>query len=83
MTLDLKTIVAGKRRRTTAPEPPAAPVVPAATGDEYAALCTALCLYFGEMHDKEKYAMTIKRVSRPYSPWSSKLYGTYDVLKRR
>lgn len=51
------------------------------TGDENAAICTALYLYFSEMHDEEKYVMTIRKVSRTYSPWSSKLYGTYNALK--
>ena len=60
-----------------------APVVPETTGDMNAAICTALYLYFSELHDEEKYVMTIKKVSRNYSPWSSKLYGAYDVLKQK
>lgn len=56
---------------------------PETSGDENAAICTALYLYFNEMHDEEKYVMTIKKVSRSYSPWSSKLYGTYRALKQK
>ena len=52
------------------------------TGDENAAICTALYLFFSELHDEEKYVMTVKKVSRTYSPWSSKLYGTYNALKQ-
>lgn len=52
------------------------------TGHENAAICTALWLYFSEMHDEEKYVMTIKKVSRNYSPWSSKIYNTQNVFKR-
>jgi len=51
------------------------------TGDENAAICTALYLYFTELHDEEKYVMTVKKVSRTYSPWSSKIYGIFNTLK--
>ncbi len=51
------------------------------TGDENAAICTALYLYFTELHDEEKYAMTIHRVSKTYSPWSSKIYGVMNGIK--
>ena len=51
------------------------------TGDENAAICTALYLYFTELHDEERYVMTVKKVSRTYSPWSSKIYGIFNTLK--
>lgn len=51
------------------------------SGDENAAICTALYLFFSEMHDEEKYVMTIKKVSKSYSPWSSKIYGVMNSLK--
>ena len=51
------------------------------TGDENAAICTALYLYFTELHDEEKYVMTVKKVSKTYSPWSSKIYGIFNTLK--
>lgn len=51
------------------------------TGDENAAICTALYLYFTELHDEEKYVMTINRVSKTYSPWSSKIYGVMNAFK--
>jgi Na+-transporting methylmalonyl-CoA/oxaloacetate decarboxylase gamma subunit len=51
------------------------------TGDENAAICTALYLYFTELHDEEKYVMTVRKVSRTYSPWSSKIYGIFNNLK--
>jgi hypothetical protein len=51
------------------------------TGDENAAICTALYLYFTELHDEEKYVITVKKVSRTYSPWSSKIYGIFNTLK--
>ncbi len=40
-----------------------------------AAIGAALYLYFGEIHDEENTIMTIKKVSKTYSPWSSKLYS--------
>jgi Na+-transporting methylmalonyl-CoA/oxaloacetate decarboxylase gamma subunit len=52
------------------------------SADENAAICTALYLYFTELHDEEKYVMTVKKVSRTYSPWSSKIYGIMDFNKR-
>jgi glutaconyl-CoA/methylmalonyl-CoA decarboxylase subunit delta len=51
------------------------------TGDVNAAICTALYLYFTELHDEEKYVMTVKKVSKTYSPWSSKIYGIMDNMK--
>lgn len=40
-----------------------------------AAISTALYLYMNEMHDEEKTVITIKKVSKAYSPWSSKIYN--------
>lgn len=60
------------------------PELPAVSlsADENAAICTALYLYFTELHDEEKYVMTVKKVSRTYSPWSSKIYGIMNISKR-
>ncbi len=58
------------------------PVQVSISADENAAICTALYLYFDEMHDEEKYVMTVKKVSRTYSPWSSKIYGVMNFSKR-
>ncbi len=45
------------------------------TGEVNAAISMALYLYLNEMHDEESNILTIKRVSKVYSPWSSKIYG--------
>ncbi|MCF8370745.1 MAG: OadG family protein [Bacteroidales bacterium] len=45
------------------------------TGEVNAAISTALFLYFNEMHDEESNIITIRKVSKTYSPWSSKIYG--------
>jgi glutaconyl-CoA/methylmalonyl-CoA decarboxylase subunit delta len=45
------------------------------TGELGAAVALALFYYQNEMHDYENTMLTIKKVSRSYSPWSSKIYG--------
>ncbi len=45
------------------------------SGEVNAAISLALHLYFEEAHDFENTVLTIKKVKRPYSPWSSKIYG--------
>lgn len=45
------------------------------TGEVNAAIAMAIHLYFAEIHDKENTVLTINKVSRTYSPWSSKIYG--------
>jgi glutaconyl-CoA/methylmalonyl-CoA decarboxylase subunit delta len=44
-------------------------------GEVYAAIAMALNLYTKEIHDDEKLKMTIQKSVKPYSPWSSKIYG--------
>ncbi|MBN2682561.1 MAG: OadG family protein [Bacteroidales bacterium] len=44
-------------------------------GDVNAAIATAIYLFFDEQHDEESGVLTVKRVDKRYSPWSSKLYG--------
>jgi Na+-transporting methylmalonyl-CoA/oxaloacetate decarboxylase gamma subunit len=68
----------GVEKGTQEPEMPAVSL----SADENAAICTALYLYFTELHDEEKYVMTVKKVSRTYSPWSSKIYGIMNISKR-
>jgi len=51
------------------------------TGEENAAIAGALFLFFSELHDEEKYVMTIRKVSKVYSPWSSKIYGIWNNIK--
>ena len=37
-------------------------------------LLLAISMYKIEMHDMESLTITLKKVSRIYSPWSSKIY---------
>ena len=49
---------------------------PVKKNDEtYAAIAAAIFLYRQEVHDMETTVLTIKRIDRMYSPWSSKIYG--------
>jgi len=45
------------------------------SGEVNAAIAMAIHLYYSEIHDKESEILTIDKVSRTYSPWSSKIYG--------
>lgn len=45
------------------------------SGDTNAAIAMTLHMYFNEQHDEESGVITIKRIQRRYSPWSSKIYG--------
>ena len=47
------------------------------SGDVSAAIGMALYLYH-ELHDEESNVITIKRISKTYSPWSSKIYTLRD-----
>jgi len=49
------------------------------SGEVNAAIAMALYQYFNELHDVESGVITIKRVSRHYSPWSSKLYNMNNL----
>jgi Na+-transporting methylmalonyl-CoA/oxaloacetate decarboxylase gamma subunit len=44
------------------------------SGEVNAAIAMALHLYQSELHDYENTVLTIQKVSRNYSPWSSKIY---------
>ncbi len=49
--------------------------LPDLTGEVNAAIAMALYFYRNELHDHEAAVLTIKKVARTYSPWSSKIYG--------
>ncbi|HQN93868.1 MAG TPA: OadG family transporter subunit [Prolixibacteraceae bacterium] len=44
------------------------------SGEVNAAIAMSLFLYHNELHDHENTVLTIQKVSRNYSPWSSKIY---------
>ncbi|MDR2563975.1 MAG: lamin tail domain-containing protein [Prevotellaceae bacterium] len=45
------------------------------SGEVYAAIAMALYEYQNDIHDLEHTILTIEKISRAYSPWSSKIYG--------
>ena len=53
------------------------------SGEVTAAISTALMLHFREIHDFESTVITIKKVQKPYSPWSSKIYGLRQYPGKR
>jgi len=46
-----------------------------------AAISVAIHLYLNSKHDEESQALTIKTISRRYSPWSSKIYSMNNLNK--
>lgn len=48
---------------------------------DIAAIAMALHMYYEEAHDTESNVITIKRIERRYSPWSSKIYGIINQLR--
>ena len=53
------------------------------TGEINAAIGMALYLHFSELHDYESTVLTIKKVQKTYSPWSSKIYGLREYPGRK
>ena len=51
-------------------------------GNVTAAISLALHMYFNDLHDEESNVVTIKKVKKAYSPWSSKIYSTHNNWPR-
>ncbi|MFH0734784.1 MAG: OadG family protein [bacterium] len=52
------------------------------TGEIDAAISLALHLSFSEQHDLEDHVLTISKVQKMYSPWSSKIYGLRNFPRK-
>ena len=52
------------------------------TNEELTAIAIALYKYSEDLHDIEDTILTINRVAKAYSPWSSKIYGMRELPKR-
>jgi len=50
-------------------------------GIENAAIAATIYMYFNELHDEENTIITIKKVKKDYSPWSSKIYGVSNFQR--
>ena len=53
------------------------------SGDIFAAIATALYELDDDNHDNEQTVLTIRKVTRNYSPWSSKIYGLREVPNKK
>ena len=53
------------------------------TGEELAAISMALYKYSEDMHDLENTVLMINRITKMYSPWSSKIYGLRQPLHKK
>lgn len=53
------------------------------SGDVYAAIALALQLHEDDAHDYEDTVLTMNRIEKRYSPWSSKLYGLRETPAKR
>lgn len=53
------------------------------SGEEIAAIALAMKMYQEDLHDKESTVLTINRVARAYSPWSSKIYGLRQIPTKK
>jgi Na+-transporting methylmalonyl-CoA/oxaloacetate decarboxylase gamma subunit len=49
--------------------------------EENAVIGAALYMFFNEIHDDESHEMTIKKIMKTYSPWSSKIYSMNSLQK--
>ena len=75
----------GKKPADASAEPAEETVHPAEadlTGEINAAIGAAIHLYRSELHDFEDTVLTMKKVSKTYSPWSSKIYGLRNLNQR-
>ncbi|MEG2067064.1 MAG: OadG family transporter subunit [Tannerellaceae bacterium] len=62
-----------------------AEVLPSAgqeSGELFAAIATAIYEVTEDEHDMENTVLTIHKVTRNYSPWSSKIYGLRETPKK-
>ena len=53
--------------------------LPETTEEIIAAIGLALSMHLQDVHDYEKTVITMQKVMRPYSPWSSKIYGLREI----
>jgi Na+-transporting methylmalonyl-CoA/oxaloacetate decarboxylase gamma subunit len=52
------------------------------SGEITAAIAMGLHQFLNELHDEESGILTIKKVSKTYSPWSSKIYAVRNQFNR-
>ncbi len=52
------------------------------SGEEFAAISMAMHEYYEDVHDFEDMIITINKVKKTYSPWSSKIYTLRETPRR-
>ncbi len=80
-----------ERKALAAATPAETPLAPEALvvpkeevlGEVIAAIAMALRRYESDMHDIESHVLTINRVAKAYSPWSSKIYTLRQLPNKR
>lgn len=53
------------------------------SGETIAAIAAALRFFEDDMHDMESQVITINRVAKAYSPWSSKIYSLRQIPNKK
>ncbi|TRX59416.1 hypothetical protein FNH22_09630 [Fulvivirga sp. M361] len=51
------------------------------SGEVNAAISAAIHHYLNEIHDDEDMVLTLQKMSRTYSPWSSKIYSVINFRR--
>lgn len=63
--------------------PPAGAAKSNQSDEVIAAIALAIKMHQEDLHDKESEILTINRVARAYSPWSSKIYGISQLPNKK
>ena len=75
-------IAASKRNAEKAGAPVSASAPDEVSGEVFAAIATALYEMSDDNHDIEHTVLTIRKVRRAYSPWSSKIYSLRETPRK-
>ena len=75
-------IAASKRNAQKAGAPASASAPDEVSGEVFAAIATALYEMSDDNHDIEHTVLTIRKVRRAYSPWSSKIYSLRETPRK-
>ena len=75
-------IAASKRNAQKAGAPVNVNTPDEVSGEVFAAIATALYEMSDDNHDIEHTVLTIRKVRRAYSPWSSKIYSLRETLRK-
>ncbi len=75
-------IAASKRNAQKAGAPANASAPDEVSGEVFAAIATALYEMSDDNHDIEHTVLTIRKVHRAYSPWSSKIYSLRETPRK-